>query len=66
MLRRVTIISVDLVHGGSGIELYTNGAITANNIYTTGNLKYGMKLDNCNYSGSACLSTYDRSGIRLE
>ena len=49
--------SVDLVHGGSGIELYTNGAITANNIYSTGNLKYGMKLDNCNYSGSACLST---------
>ncbi len=40
--------SDDFVHGGSGIELFTNGAITANNIYATGNLKYGMKVDNCN------------------
>ena len=49
--------SDDFVHGGSGIELFTNGAITANNIYATGNLKYGMKVDNCNYIGAACTST---------
>jgi len=49
--------SVDLVHGGSGIELHTNGAITANNIFATGNLNYGMKLDNCNFAGAACTST---------
>ena len=45
------------IRGGSGIELYTNGAITANNIYATGNLNYGMKLDNCNFAGAACTST---------
>ena len=45
------------VRGGSGIELTTNGSITANNIYATGNLKYGMKLDNCNFAGAACTST---------
>lgn len=49
--------SIDLIHGGSGIELYTNGAITANNIYATGNLNYGMKLDNCNLEASVCKST---------
>jgi hypothetical protein len=45
------------VRGGSGIELTTNGSITANNIYATGNLNYGMKLDNCNFAGAACTST---------
>lgn len=45
------------IRGGSGIELYTNGAITANNIFASRNLNYGMKLDNCNYSGAACTSS---------
>ncbi len=45
------------IRGGSGIELYTNGTITANNIFATGNLNYGMKLNNCNFAGAACTST---------
>jgi hypothetical protein len=50
-------ISTPDVRGGSGIELHTNGSITANNIYATGNLKYGMKLDNCNFLSSLCQSS---------
>ena len=49
--------SSDHVNGGSGIELRTNGAVTANNLFIVGNRDYGMLLDNCNFSGAACLST---------
>ena len=41
-------------NGNNGLEVHTNGAITANNLVNNSNGGKGALLDNCGYNGTVC------------
>ena len=44
-------------NGSYGLEVHTNGAITASNLANNSNVKYGALLDNCKYNGTSCTTS---------
>jgi hypothetical protein len=47
----------DLTHPADGLDIFTGGAITINNLIATGNFGNGAWLDNCGSNGLACTRT---------
>jgi len=47
----------DITHPADGLEIYTGGTISINNLIATGNSSIGAWIDNCASNGVACTKT---------